>query len=526
MKLQNKVILIMAITWVTICGIIFAYFKLVTTRNYQALEMELIQHEIDDTKRAYGKMLDALSLYAQAYSQWDDAYDFVIVKNKRFIESNFTPGIYTSSNIEFMIYYTLKGQLYYGGEYDKKTQSILPIPSSIDQHLKAMPNFLTHEKVPSNKIGLIDTPSGLILMVSQPLINSDGNRPTRGSLVMGYYLTPERIANLSDVVGLQLKLFTLADIAKSPEMQTVFRNLVTPPFKNSTLVDNKIAHGFFILKDLNQLPVGILQIDIPRIVYQQGIATSYNYLIILMTSGLLVMILTWYLLKLFILGRIISINDQISKISQENHFKSTISLSGSDELSSLATTINHMINIITESQIRLKYLATYDSLTQLPNRVHFYELLTLAIARAKKNHKKIALMFIDMDKLKKVNDTCGHGTGDKLIQSAAHRMQRVIKTSDVIARQSGDEFLLFVENINDSTQASDTALRLLETTSSPFVIENITIATTFSIGISLYPNDGITAEELIKTADAAMYKAKLKSGNCYQFYEEETSKIT
>jgi diguanylate cyclase (GGDEF)-like protein len=242
-----------------------------------------------------------------------------------------------------------------------------------------------------------------------------------------------------------------------------------------------------------------------------------------MASGFLVMVLTWYLLKVFILGRIISINYQISRITHDNRFNAAITLPGHDELSSLAMTINHMIDIITESQARLQYLATYDSLTQLPNRAHFHELLTLAISKAKLNQSIIAVMFIDMDKLKKVNDSWGHDVGDKLIQSATQRMKRIVKASDVLARQSGDEFLLYIENIQNAQQASETASRLLETTLAPFVIDGISISTTFSIGISLFPSDATSAEDLIKNADKAMYKAKTTSGNSFRFYEENTS---
>jgi diguanylate cyclase (GGDEF)-like protein len=525
-KLQTKVMLIIAIAWAIICGIIYAYFKLVTTKNYQSLETEIIQHEIQDTQRAYEKMLDALSLYAQAYSQWDDAYDFIIVKNKRFIDSNFTPGIFSSANIEFMMFYNLKKQFYYGGMYNKQSHAIQPVSSDILKYLNRAQDFLTHTVVPSNKIGILNTSSGLILMVSQPLINSDGDKPSRGSLVMGYYLTKDRIDNLSSVVGLKLQLITLSEINQSTSLKKIYSDLTISPFKNFTLINHQMAQGYILLREINKNPIGMMQIDIPRIVYQQGMATSFNYLVILMTSGLLVMILTWYLLKVFILGRIISINNQISNIAKGNHFNQTISLSGHDELSSLVLTINHMIGIITQSQERLQYLATYDSLTHLPNRAHFYELLSSAITRANKNRNKIALMFIDMDKLKSINDSCGHDIGDKLIEATAHRMQRVIKSTDVIARQSGDEFLLLLENITEMKQASDTALRLLGTTASPFVIENIIISITFSIGISLYPNDGLTAEELIKSADQAMYKAKIMAGNQYQFYEEEKSYTT
>lgn len=250
----------------------------------------------------------------------------------------------------------------------------------------------------------------------------------------------------------------------------------------------------------------------------QHLETAYRYLIIEISSGLLVLLLTWYLLKTFILDRIISVNKQIAKMSKDNHFINKISLAGNDELTSLVHSINYMINIITESQNRLAYLASYDALTKLPNRTHFYELFKLATSRAKVNHTKMAVMFIDMDKLKRVNDTFGHSVGDQLIKAVAKRMQHVIKSTDVLARLSGDEFLLYLDNVESIEQAADTAKRLLATTAPTFVLGSVVLTTTLSIGISFFPTDGTTTDELIKKADEAMYKAKILSGNRYAFF--------
>jgi diguanylate cyclase (GGDEF)-like protein len=269
----------------------------------------------------------------------------------------------------------------------------------------------------------------------------------------------------------------------------------------------------------------LLQIDIPRIVYQQGISTSHHYLIVMMLSGLVVLFLTWYLMKVFVLGRVLSIKNQVSQVDNGRHDYHPVVLSGDDELNQMVGSINHMMTMIMNTQTDLRHMANFDSLTQLPNRNHFSELLSQVIKKAHHNSENVAVMFIDMDKLKFVNDKYGHAMGDKLIQYVVNRIKHVIKSTDIMARQSGDEFLLFVDHVYDLRSVTATARRILDTTAIPFTIDGIEILTTFSVGVSVYPDNGITVEELIKNADTAMYRVKTTGGNNFDFYQPELDRV-
>ncbi len=160
------------------------------------------------------------------------------------------------------------------------------------------------------------------------------------------------------------------------------------------------------------------------------------------------------------------------------------------------------------SQDRLNHLANHDALTGLPNRNLFYERLTECIAWANINTQVMALMFLDLDGFKKINDTHGHGVGDALLQAVAKRLNGCLRTSDLVARLGGDEFVIILPAIPNVQDATRVAEKILATLSQAFSISGQTIFVTTSIGISIYPHDSEEIEELIQQADEAMYQAK------------------
>lgn len=519
MKLQTKVLLIIAFTWLVLSTMLLIDFKYGIIRTYERLETKTIEHQIYNTQHAFDRKLESLALVAQAFSQWDDAYDFMQNKNRKFIESNFVRGSFTNAKINFFMYFSQSGQLYYGKSYDPVTNQITAVPAPIIKYIQQHADFIHNDISSEGNLGILDTELGVIVMVSQPVLTSDGKGPSRGRLLMGYYLTPNEIYYLSEMVSMDLKFWSSADIATDKKLQAITNKLATESYAIS-YASNNIANGFIPLKDINGKIAGILQIEIPRIVYQQGISTSYHYIAILISLGFLVMILAWISLEHFVIGRILKITHQVARINLSLQSNQPITISGNDELNTLVNSINHMMNVISKSQIRLEHLASYDSLTQIPNREHFHHLLTQSLADAKLHHEKLAIMFLDMDKFKQVNDHYGHAVGDQLLQQAVTRIKKSIRSTDVLGRQSGDEFILFLKHVPSLEYVAATAKRILETTSEPYFINNSMVQVTFSIGISIYPDDGNSVEELFRNADQVMYKIKGVSGNAFQFFKQ------
>lgn len=175
---------------------------------------------------------------------------------------------------------------------------------------------------------------------------------------------------------------------------------------------------------------------------------------------------------------------------------------------------------------QLAYQAQHDSLTGLPNRLLFKERLQQAIYQARRKGDRAALLFLDLDRFKFINDTMGHYAGDVVLQQVALRMKGCISESGTLARMGGDEFTLILTEFKDSEEVAQLAQKLLDTLKEPFELHGHEVQITSSIGISLYPDDGESPRELTSRADGAMYYAKKNGRNNYQFFNEKMDTVS
>jgi diguanylate cyclase (GGDEF)-like protein/PAS domain S-box-containing protein/putative nucleotidyltransferase with HDIG domain len=167
---------------------------------------------------------------------------------------------------------------------------------------------------------------------------------------------------------------------------------------------------------------------------------------------------------------------------------------------------------------QLTYMATHDVLTGLPNRAVFTDRLAMAVAQAQRNQKKFAVMLLDLDRFKDINDRLGHTIGDELLQSVARRLSEAVRKSDTVARMGGDEFLFLFPEITRDESIETIARKILGTFREAFLIQGRAFHVTSSIGISVYPEDGHDADMLVRNADIAMYRVKQRGRNNYQRY--------
>jgi diguanylate cyclase (GGDEF)-like protein/PAS domain S-box-containing protein len=168
---------------------------------------------------------------------------------------------------------------------------------------------------------------------------------------------------------------------------------------------------------------------------------------------------------------------------------------------------------------QMLYLAEHDSLTGLPNRLLLNDRISQAIVLAQRHKRKVALLFLDLDGFKHINDSLGHLIGDKLLQSIGKRLVHCVRTTDTVSRQGGDEFVVLLSEVEHPEDVALTARRMLQAVAEPHSIDLHDLHITTSIGLSVYPDDGLDAETLIKNADTAMYQAKENGRQSYQFFK-------
>ncbi|MFC1579183.1 putative bifunctional diguanylate cyclase/phosphodiesterase [Pseudomonadota bacterium] len=199
---------------------------------------------------------------------------------------------------------------------------------------------------------------------------------------------------------------------------------------------------------------------------------------------------------------------------------------------------SNAFNALKRQEDRLRYLAYYDPLTSLPNRRSFNEQLSRIIKRSQRRNSNAALMFIDLDHFKRINDSIGHGRGDRLLVEIAKRLTMELREDDAInylsdededddsvsteiARLGGDEFTVVLSDVEDTMHVERVASRILQTLSEPIALQSHNPVVTPSIGIAIYPHDGKDPDTLVRNADTAMYVAKAEGRACYRFYDEE-----
>lgn len=184
------------------------------------------------------------------------------------------------------------------------------------------------------------------------------------------------------------------------------------------------------------------------------------------------------------------------------------------------------ISAIRSIQEELSRIAYYDSLTKLPNRNLFMDRLTQALAKSKRDQKRLAILYIDLDHFKRVNDTLGHQVGDAMLRAVAQRLRRDIRATDTLCRIGGDEFIVIMESPHQLHDLETLAKKLLSTLNKPLLLGNTEVVPGGSIGISLYPEDAREIDDLIKMADTAMYSAKNNGRNRFVFYRPEMTAST
>jgi diguanylate cyclase (GGDEF)-like protein len=213
-----------------------------------------------------------------------------------------------------------------------------------------------------------------------------------------------------------------------------------------------------------------------------------------------------------------------AKRFSDDHVTIDLPLERNDELGLLARSFNDMqtqikahLSQLYESQRDVDHLAHHDALTGLANRLMLYDRLEHAIAVSQRTGRRIALIFMDLERFKDINDTRGHAVGDKVLKAVSNRLKKMVREVDTVARLGGDEFVILFDSIDDPRQIAPIAQKIIDGFRLPLEIDGQEYRLGVSIGISVYPQDGDNATELLDKADLAMYRAKKAGGDTFQF---------
>lgn len=293
-----------------------------------------------------------------------------------------------------------------------------------------------------------------------------------------------------------------------------------------------VANGLFAAAISIERPVMKDELRLGTVVIEQNARIIINKMMIVLASGiffiLLLLIVSYLLADRFqrkTTAQIASLTETMQEVSRTKDFSIRVSGYYNKEMNLLSNCFNEMLSEIAQRdsmllkrQDELHWMANYDLLTGLPNRALFIDRLDQALLHAARTGEQLAVLFIDLDDFKLINDTHGHSVGDQLLQMAAHRLAEQTRADDTLARLGGDEFTLFLHNLQSIDNALLVARKHLKSLLEPYSIEGNTLYISASIGVALFPDHGATSELLLKHSDTAMYLAKEKGKNHVELF--------
>lgn len=559
MKLRNKVLIVISLAWLVFLGLTYLGSKHFLMQSFLELEYDRAHRDLARIDESLDQINHSLYTFTSDWSHWNDLYDYVQGKNPQFVPNNLNMSAYVNSNINLMTFWDNNNKLVVGSSIDTDNQKIAPYHSGLEKYIYPGSTLFDRKDVNNDLRGYILTDKGIMLIAACAITDGDKLQPPLGVAIFGRDLNKAMLDKIVETTKTNVSLLLPDQIKGDTSLKAIYEQLAKDPAGHfSAAISKDALHGYTLIKDINSKPIGMFRMITPRAIYLTGDKAVKYYLMSFIVLAIIFSLLMLWLLRVLIIKRLERLDRQVAYIGDKNAIKQRVDASGNDELTSVSKEINHMLDIIQASQEQLEHrveerteelqktniqlqdeiterksvereltvhkehlirLAHYDNLTSLPNRVFFNEILNKAIGHAEKQNTKFAILFIDLDRFKNINDALGHSVGDMVLKEMGTRFSAILRAGDILARLGGDEFIILLNNIKDENYISSITEKILLAAAKPVKTEGHEFFIGASIGISVYPTDGTSMEILQKNADMAMYKAKHAGGGVSVYYD-------
>ncbi|MBD2743461.1 PAS domain S-box protein [Coleofasciculus sp. FACHB-1120] len=349
MRLRTKTLMVIGATLVGLVGVLYATSSIVLLRSLKQAEEQNTRQLVRAVLNVFSQTEDDFSSRFRDWSSWDDTYNFINNPNQAYIASNLNPGSLNTLRINLVLFINNSGEIVFGTGFDLKNQKKTPIPPALKEHLALNDRLL--ERPNSNRIlsGIILLPEGLMLISSQPILPSTGKGSIRGTLIFGRYIDDRAIEKLARINRLPVMMYGMNNPQMPADFQAVRSALSEQrPILVRSRSEDTIS-GYAQIKDIYGKPALLLRVDVPREIYKQG-KIRLGYLILcLLVVGLVFGGVTLLLIERLVLSRLAALSAGVRKIGASSDLSLRVSTPGKDELSSLALTINGMLEALEKS---------------------------------------------------------------------------------------------------------------------------------------------------------------------------------
>lgn len=535
-SLRTRTSITMAVMFLFMFVIVVISLRALLLNSIRELEK---QHTAEHMTRVYSGItyeLNDLKKTAIDWAEWNDTYDFVFGNNETYIQDNLNANFLFNLRVDAMVFMDASGNFVYAQQLSENKDELQDVPQNVKDLLHAL--IGDNQDINNRVQGVLSIPAGAMLVAANPILTSNGEGPIHGNMVLYRYLDAYEIAHLCELTNQNITLSF--DVGQNEYGQN-------DESGSAVMVQEISRHeiqGTSTLYDLNGNPAADIRILMSRDMYAIGQAGFWSLVVALLIIGVVFSLLIMLLLNRLILARVHTMSASIHAIGLHNDPQERLEPDKyADELSMMSGEINAMLDKLHASRMQVEarenelvrmtgelqqevaerekaqekitHLAYHDPLTNLPNRLHFTQYLNHSIQLAKRMAKPAAILFLDLDGFKMINDSMGHQAGDLLLVEVSRRLKSMLRESDILARLGGDEFVLLIEDIADLHAIETIAEKVLNVFREPFMLNQQECFISTSIGIAVYPIDGESGETLIKNADIAMYYAKEKGKNQY-----------
>jgi diguanylate cyclase (GGDEF)-like protein len=471
-------------------------------RTEADVAMRRIQFALDRT-------LAQLQLQAASWGNWTDAWRFAEDHNQAFINDQVTTAGLKQLNINALVFTDLNGNVDASLAFDLKTERLLDLDFTNGRTLAS--DFPWRRNLAEGRPaqGLFQSNLGVLMIAAAPVLDGFGHGPPRGMVIMGRLISRHEIQQIGAQAEANLSMVPLQVSAAAHEL----------------VETDDVTQVYQTFNDVYGHPVLRMRVDVPREITRRGYAAVYYACACLTAAALTVLVLLISLLNRNVLNPLARVTRHAVAIGEGADLTARLDFEGQDEIAVLAREFDRMV-------ARVARLAYFDSLTGLPSREQAHTRLRSAVAAARQDGRTLALMYVDLDNFKRINDTLGHAIGDEVLILAADRLRRALRTGDGrhadtlsisrssdIGRLGGDEFMVVLPDIGSRENAAQVAERLIAALQEPMRLSQHTIVITPSVGIALTSNDSVDAESLLRQADLAMYFAKRRSPGSFAFFD-------
>jgi len=473
-------------------GGVFAATHWILVHSFTSIEADEAHLSTERVSQALQTELRQLRSAAEDNGQWDQAYEFVQGRRPDFVTQNFTRYGLDTLHTQVMWMGDDSGQTLVNlGVRGAASGALTQLAPEVLERIQKYASELVPRDSRASTTSLLRLPDGVLAFSAVRVSRSDHTGQADAILVFGHYLDGALIQRLAEASQSPV---TLIPLDESGTPVSAVPESVAGWLQNAKWGHDEVfvqsrggdtLDSYALLRDVDGRPLGILTNTVSRTTLQVAKRTIMWAVILLLIGFALLVVLL------------------LTVISRAWRNRTQAQRQWVDQ------------------QRKLSRLARRDPLTGLPNRLHLQKLLPKMLKRANRDRSRLGLLNIDLDHFKNVNDSLGHGSGDKLLSTFAHRLRTVVSPSDVVVRTGGDEFVVIAPNLPDAVSAKALAERIRTAMVVPVDVDGVNMVVTPSIGISVYPEDGAEPEQLLKHADIALHHAKdLGRGN-HQFYTPE-----